>query len=388
METDGCQRCRLLLHKRRMWQPPCSLTGLDQRSGYMSPDALTMKLKGDRIRAFLKDNIRASRDCKPFKISLTLGSGTAFQFDAIEVLPRGEETIRMFGFGVDENGFTVPIEMVSPPILPYLLNRKSITKNAERWVDLVIQEADSDFLEDCFPEPDQMWEKEMLTIICRYYRDHLVDLEPNGEGPYRTLQWALKMAALNHIMSQPLVIPRDEVTALSGQLRFYKITDNAEWVCPRLTNRIIKNMLLPMLQDAAQRVLHDLSSSKLLRARGGNDLIWDQTFCIVFLCLVVVGKTQKALAESAELAALKNDESLSFENAKTLIIDIEDELSMHLIGMFHCRFGTTKKGTGGGQPFNPLAGDACDRPKFNSKLAEEVRWATANHGMLSPSPSS
>jgi len=36
---------------------------------------------------------------------------------------------------------------------------------------------------------------------------------------------------------------------------------------------------------------------------------------------------------------------------------MEQELSVHLIGMFHARFGTNGKGNGNGRSFNPFAKD-------------------------------
>jgi len=57
---------------------------------------------------------------------------------------------------------------------------------------------------------------------------------------------------------------------------------------------------------------------------------------------------------------------------------MERELSAHLVGLFHARFGTNRGGTGRGKMFNPLA---RDRTVAFSWLAEEVALATQTHGM-------
>lgn len=384
-QPDGvCKRCRDLGNKYRTWELPCSYIGLDKRSGYMSPNALVCKLKGNLVMAFVKNNVTGAPGCRSFELSLTLGSGTPLRFHAIEVLPRDPRTMRMTSFGLNKDHSLMPMELDSPPILPYVLDRGLISKSINNWVDYIIRDPDSDFLEDCFPEPFEIWEKEMLTIITRYHQDHIPDLEASGQGPYQTVRWALKLAALNHILSRPLVVPEADVEALSKQLKYYEIKDTEAWICPRLTNRIIKHMLLPMFQYAADRVLCDLASTKMLRARGGESQIWDQAFSTVFLCLVVVGKTQASLAECAELGRHRDDPSFSFEDAKDAINDMEGELSTHLIGLFHHRFGTTKK-NGKGRTFNPLARDPCDRPHFDSDLARQVRSAIDSYGSLSSS---
>jgi hypothetical protein len=106
-------------------------------------------------------------------------------------------------------------------------------------------------------------------------------------------------------------------------------------------------------------------------------VLWDIAFCVVFLCLIVVGKTQLSLVE--HLAAKLADYNLSY--ATVDIKETEDELSMHLIGMFHHRFGTMKKGNGRAKTYNPLATDSSDRPHVVSRLTELTRSATVTYGM-------
>jgi hypothetical protein len=86
----------------------------------------------------------------------------------------------------------------------------------------------------------------------------------------------------------------------------------------------------------------------------------------------MAGKTQASLIERAEVG--KTDSSFSIESAKVGICKVEDELSTHLITMFHQRFGTRKKGNGRGKAFNPLVRHPASQPLgFVSRLAELVR---------------
>jgi hypothetical protein len=189
----------------------------------------------------------------------------------------------------------------------------------------------------------------------------------------------LKLTMLNHIMCHPFIVPDDEVEALYHQLRYYRIAPSAEWICPRLTNKIIKHMLVPMLKRTIDRVLGGLQ--KMLRTRGADSSRWDQAFCVVFLSLIVVSKTQASLVERAMVGSLNNDDSFTLDAATTEATEMDAELSTHLIGMFHHRFGTTKKGNGKGKVYNPISRNPRSRPEVASKLAESVRLATDTYGM-------
>jgi hypothetical protein len=381
LREDGiCERCCELSGKWRTWDLPCSHIWLDKRSKYMFPHVLLYQLRGDQINAFIRAHVVRLVPGSSIKLSLTFGFGSPLQVDAMEFVPADDKATRMLSFGLDENGSTASTELNSPPILPYLLDRNRIEKCANLWVDRMIREPDSGFVASCFFEPHECWQREMLAIICRYHHDHIQDLEGSGEGPYQTVRWALKMVALHHIMDRPLVVPEDEEDALCHQLRECEVVDRTKWICPRLSNKIIKHMLLPMLHYATERVFGDLS--KMLRAKGHEATEWDQAFCVVILCLFVVAKTQATLVQRAEVGRQNGDGSYLLDHARSGIDEMEAEVSTHLIGMFHHRFGTTKKGNGRGRTFNPLAGDECERPKFESRLAESVRWVIDEYGMI------
>jgi hypothetical protein len=383
MKGDGiCERCRELFDKYRTWDLPCSLIWLDKRFKYMFPHVLLYQLRGDQIDACVRAHVVRLVPGPPINMSLTLGSGISLPFEAVEFIPMGDNATRMLSFGLHEDGSISPTGLNSPPILPYMLDRDSIERRANGWIDRIIREPDSGFVENYFLEPHECWQKEMLAIICRYHQDHIQDLERSGEGPYQTLRWALKMAALHHIMDRPLVVPEDEEEAFCRQLRRCKAIDRTKWICPRLSNKIIKNMLLKVLHYATKRVFRDLL--KMLRAKGHEDTEWDQAFCIVILCLFVVAKTQATLVQRVEVGRQNGDGSYLLDDAKSGIYEMEAEVSTHLIGMFHHRFGTAKKGNGRGKTFNPLARDERERPNFESRLAESVRAVTDEYGMISP----
>jgi hypothetical protein len=248
----------------------------------------------------------------------------------------------MLGITTSRSGQTTFLELESPPIMPLLIDRAAIERSVNHWLDAIIKEEDSELPKYCFPEDHELWQRRILTLICRYHWEHLPHLEMEGHDPYEIVQWALKLIVLNHIMVHPFVVPDNEVGALAHQLKYYRLTQSTEWICPRLANKIIKHTLVPILKRTIDKVLGGLQ--KMLRKRGDDSSRWDQAFCVVFLCLIVVSKTQASLVGRAAIGLWNDDNSFTLDAALSEIAEIEAELSTHLIRMFHCRFGTTEKG--------------------------------------------
>ncbi len=370
--ADGvCVKCRKLLNSYRTWDLGCSRLGLDQRTRFMVPRALVLQLSAVQVRSFIKKHAWRATPNSSIKLSLTLGFGEPLRVNAVEVFPRGERTNRMLGFGLSGSGLTTKTMMDSPPVLPLLADRRAIEQHINQWLDVLIREHGSELPEYCFWELHEELPKDMLTTILTYYQNSLPQLESTGSGPFQTLRWALKLTVLNHIMSHPFAVPIDEIGALNDQMQHYKVGETEEWVCPRLANRVMKHIVLPMLNLTIGRVLSDLQ--KMLRSRGEEEKSWDQAFCIVFLCLTVVARTQESLVERAVAAEEEGDDSFTSWEAVAGVKEMEAELSTHLIGMFHHRFGTNRKETGKGKSYNPLASNAHDGSGVTSHLAEMIR---------------
>jgi hypothetical protein len=191
----------------------------------------------------------------------------------------------------------------------------------------------------------------------------------------------LKMMILNHIMTHALVVPEDEVAPLLSQLRHYQLSDNPEFVCPRLANKLVKAMIFPLFGAAARRVLTNLQ--ELLRSTTDKGTLWDQAFSLVFLCLIVIGKSQASLVERAQLGLANGDSSYTLEDARTGVEEMEQELSIHLIGMFHLRFGTDGEDGENGKGFNPFIMYSRDRHQC-SWLMQSVVQATQTYGECLP----
>jgi hypothetical protein len=342
----------------------------------MVPGFLKNQLEGCEVTKFVKAHVASLVPHSSIVLRLTMGFGEPLILDAVEIIPKGQEAIRMHGVSAACCGSTRIVKLNSPPILPRLTDRKALERDFDRWLNLAVGEPDSDLPKECFPEAHEVWQREILTIICKYYQATIPKLETSGSGPYHTLRRALKLVVLNHMMYYPFVVPDEDIESLYQQLQGRYSFEPTEWVCPRLANKVIKSMLFPLLDAMALKVLSGLQD--LLRTRGDEDSLWDPLFCIIFLCLIVVGKFQVSFLERAAIGLANRDPSFLNHHAVSGIEDMERELLVHLIGQFHARLGTTRKGNGNGKMFNPLAKDRTT--KF-SWLAEKVGSATRAYGM-------
>jgi hypothetical protein len=375
---DGmCRRCRKISNNPRSWGVPCSRIGLDKRIKFLIPAFLADQLSGDRIRSFFKEHTHTTVPGSTIKLHLTAGFGNSLVLDAIQIVPRGHESIRMRGIDRADNGSAPIVRLNSPPVVPTLTDRHKIQKHFSQWLDSAIEEAGSSLPQHCFPGAHEYWENRMLTIICEYYQTRAPKSGPLGSAPYDTLRRALKLLVLSDIMCNAFKVPKEDAEKLYSQLQGNYAQDPDQDVCPRLANRFIKSLLLPMLNKMAKDVLRSLH--KLLRKRGHDDSLWDPLFCILFLCLIVLGKFQIMYVERAELGLANHDYSVTREDAVFGVKEMEGELCVHLIGQFHARFGTNRKGNGNGKPYNPLS---RDRATGSAYLAEPVSFATQTYGMV------
>jgi hypothetical protein len=376
-----CVRCRKVLNHSRTWLLPCTQEGLEKRDKFVVPGFMADQLNESKVAIFITAHVKSVRPNSSISLTLTVGIGQNLILEnAVEVVLKDHEAVSMHAVRPAHSAPTPLVKLNSPPILPCLTDPKALERHFNDWLDAVIQEPNSELPEHCFPEAHEHWQKTILTIICQYYQRTAHKLETTGTDAYQMLREALKLTLLNHLMCHPFLVPQEEVGRLIGQLQGSYPYDAEELVCPRLVNKIIKSMLLPLLNRLATCVLRNLHH--LLRTRGKEESLWDPLFCTVFLCLIVVGKFQVSFLERVEVGLKNCDHSFLRDHAVTGIVEMETELSIHLVGQFHARFGTNRKGNGHGKMFNPLARDRT--PRF-SWLADEVRLATETYGM-SPSP--
>jgi hypothetical protein len=373
-ELDGtCKRCREILHDYRTWVLPCSNIKLQDRLRFMLPEVLFSHLRRYKVREYIKLHTNERLIGSSFKLALGMDFDTPLILDVVEFdVPPDQKNTPIMEFQLTSGGSSTDSTLDSPPVMPVLVDRFSIWRQLYIWLESINRE-ESKFPLHCFPESHEDWQREILTDICTHYRECISGLGVQEKDPFGAFRWAMKLTVLNHIMCHPFTVPNRDVESLLGRLHNYKPTGSLEWVCPRVVNKVIKHYCVPMLETAGQQLLKQLDT--IFRSNKITEAVWDQTFSIVFLCLIVIGKNQVALSEKARICVINGDDSLTVEQAMNAVMEMENDLAEHLIGMFHERFSTKRR-----KRLNPFAKNPEDRPQYMTRLMGSIGSATELYG--------
>jgi len=360
----------------RTWELPCCTGRLEDRSCYFCPMMLAAQL--DRQKMIDLFNSQVSGCGQRFLLRLTIGFGRDWEFHAVEVTPRTDWIFQQVGFAYTSSDYERhPRRLASPPVVPVPLDPLIAYHNWDYWLNQTIENTNSDFESHLFYYKSQYWQKLVLQEI-----RHLLGRSPQASKHNRTLGYGLKLLLLNYIMNHVSTVPQYVVKDLYGKLHnptFHRRVPEGP-VSPKAANRFIKTMALPTLQAFAKRTLCGLH--ELFREKADNAAIWDHTFAVVFLCLVVIGNTQRALHQRVEALKLNPDPATAAsapdrETASGEENEMNYELTAHIIGTFHERFSTRSTRA---CRFNPLS--RRSQSPHSTPFVERIRLITNVYGKV------
>jgi hypothetical protein len=365
---------------------PCSYKRLEERSQYLLPGEFvnsgfwrsqlinTAPLASQNsvveMRSFLKQHI--GRIPRKFLLSLYIGFGEPWKFWAVELIPESHELCQTFGFhrhsAVEKPGAS-PLRLTNLPVVPLWVDPLLIQVNIDCWLDRMISDPAVGWQNHWFPEPSQVWQLKILEGICEQYHQNNGSRDGAEKLAFDTLRWALKLSVLSYVMGHDLLVPEDDIGSLFQHLEnpYFKGQASQRDVCPQAANKFIKMMAFPVLRLVTERTLSGLN--ELLWANVPHTMIWDQTFGVVFLCLMVTSSIQRSLFQRAVACAANNDSSFSRQDAHREAQAMDSELVLYIIGMFHDRFGTNSKSKG----FNPLGESYSTGRELFSPFAAYVK---------------
>ena len=307
------------------------------------------------MRSFLNQYI--GRNPRPFLLSLYIGFGEPWTFWAVELIPGIHELHQTFAFhrhsGVENPGAS-PLRLISPPVVPLWIDPLLMQVNIDYWLDRMISDPAVGWQNHWFPDHCHIWQLKILEGICEQYHQNNGPRDRIGILAFNTLRWALKLSVLSYVMGHNFLVPEDEIDSLFQHLEnpHFKGQTPQGYVCPRGANKFVKMMAFPVLRLVTERTLSGLN--ELLRENVPHTMIWDQTFGVVFLCLMVTSSIQRSLFQRAVLCAANNDSSFGRQDADREARAMDSELVVYIIGMFHDKFRIISKING----FNPL-GESC-----------------------------
>lgn len=148
--------------------------------------------------------------------------GASMVLDAVKVLLHNPRPASMRTCILTEGGHMQTVILESPPILPYLLDRNTLLKHMNSWLESATSDRRDDFSQHCFPGAHEIWQSKVLNIILSYHENILSNQELSALAPHQLLRRTLKLVALNHVMSQPFHVPKNEVMSLFRQLKHYQ----------------------------------------------------------------------------------------------------------------------------------------------------------------------
>jgi hypothetical protein len=328
------------------------------------------------MRAFL--NQHTVGNPWKFLLRLSIGFGELWTFWAVEIVPGSHEVGQMFGFhrqsAAEQHDLSIS-ELANPPVVPLWIDPLLMHVNIDCWLDRMIGDPGAGWQSHWFPDRSQIWQSKILWRICRHYQWHEPTCDAVEEIAQQTLRWALKMSVLSYVMSHAFLVPENDNEFLFRQLNnpFFKGKFPPRRVCSRAANKFVKMMVLPMLRLATQRTLSGLH--QLFRPSEPCISIWDSSFAVVFLCLMVVGSAQRSLFQRAVICAANEASSYSRADAASEAEMMYSELAKYIIGMFHDSFHTSSSKKG----FNPFGNDGMKERECLSAFAMDVRTTTERH---------
>lgn len=349
---------------------PCSYKRLEERCQYLLPGEfvssgfwrrrlintapLASQISVAEMRSFL--NQYRGGIPRNFLLSLYIGFGEPWKFWAVELVPGSHELYQTFGFhhrSAVENLGASPLRLTDPPVVPLWINPQLMQVNIDCWLDRMISNPAVGWQNHWFPDPSQIWQLKILEGICTQYHQNNGPRGRAGILAFDTLRWALKLSVLSYVMGHAFLVPEDDIGSLFQHLEnpHFKGQAPQGYVCPRAANKFVKMMALPVLRLITERTLSGLN--ELLRANVPHTMIWDQTFGVVFLCLMVTSSIQMSLFQLAVTCAANNDSSFGRQDADREALAMDSELVVYIIGMFHDKFRTSKN-----KGLNPL-GEGC-----------------------------
>jgi len=263
----------------------------------------------------------------------------------------------------------------NPPITLYLKDGdrevEKIRCHIRGWFHQVFQEKDNPYPWPwaCLDDDEEDWQAEMVVLMHQYYQEHIPQ--------HHALKVALSLLFFNHLLIQTFYVPPDAIHHLQSHLEAEppRPVDGVVCVVPATVNRFLKMIVLPVALEAARKSLERLHDLLLKIAIDGNGSMArnDLAFCLAFLILIFLGRTQSAVLQLSTLDPADTGVDFSFDEARTLITEMEEKLGKYVI-LFH-DYGWKKRSKPSSSPTEDF--DDAERHARSFCLIEKMRQVTS-----------
>lgn len=230
---------------------------------------------------------------------------------------------------------------------------------------------------DCTHENDWAWHwfnkrsesfaGNTMKLICEYFKSDI--------SQHRILRDVLALSFFNYIFIYSFNVPDENLSTVQQRMEV-NIPKNAEYISPSIINLYIKMLMLPALRDVVKRTLKGLEVL-LLDQQNGRAWRRDLIFCVAFVVLAYLGRTQVSVLQFANQPASGSSKVLTHQAAAQQVLKMEREVA-DLIIKYHEQFLTPSPRRKAARPATE-AEQACEEHAQRFGLMEKVRKLKSEH---------
>ncbi|KAK5076263.1 hypothetical protein LTR51_001943 [Lithohypha guttulata] len=308
------------------------------------------------------------RDKPRFALPLEIGLGPDLVVPVREFLPVGDSN-RPAYLPVD-NGKQSTAVQISMYDLPVVIScdkeeeaanhiRHSLLKWFQQTIDCT---HNSDWAWHWFKKGTDLFAGSVMKLICEYFQAAMPQ--------HRLLKEALALSFFNYIFIYSFNVREEHVPTLQQRIEA-RIPDGAEYISPSIINLYIKMLMLPPLRDVVKRTLKGL---ELLLLEQQNARIWrrDLIFCISFIVLAYLGRTQVSIVQFANQPSCDATKVLTHQAATQQVLEMECEVA-DLIIKYHHQFLTPSPRRKASSVVATEAEQSCEEHAKRFNLMDKIR---------------
>lgn len=318
--------------------------------------------------SFIQHKGWTCRDKPRFAIPLDIGLGPPLVVPVREFLPIGD--LARPAYLPVENGnkaTAVPIAMYDLPVVISCDKEEEAANHIRhsllKWFQQTIDcTHDSDWAWHWFNKRSDTFAGNVMKLICEYFKANI--------SQHRILRDALALSFFNYIFIYSFNVPDEHVHMLQQRMEV-NIPQNAEYISPSIINLYIKMLMLPALRDVVKRTLKAL---ELLLLDQQNPRIWrrDLIFCVAFIVLAYLGRTQVSVLQFANQPARDSSKVLTHQAATQQVLEMEREVA-DLIIKYHEQFLTPSPRRKQSRAVATESEQACEEHAQQFGLMEKIK---------------
>jgi len=238
-----------------------------------------------------------------------------------------------------------------------------------KWFQLTIDcTHEGDWAWHWFNESSDAFAGNVMKLICEYFKSNIQQ--------HKILRDALALSFFNYIFIYSFNVPDENVPMVQQRMET-QIPDDAEYISPSIINLYIKMLMLPPLRDVVKRTLKGLEIL-LLDQQNARQWRRDLVFCVSFIVLAYLGRTQVSVIQFANQPARDSATVLTHQAATQQVHEMEHEIA-DLIIKYHDQFLTPSPRRKASTAVATEAEQACEEHATQFGLMEKIKKLKVEH---------